>query len=504
MAQVAVDVAMESTSQEILEVCKIIRTMVTDVEKFDWKNFWANMATGELFSTKFYNYESSTNPAGEKLNASKGLVAVPSTETQKNQDDFAGRNAFNYIDCNFVVNDSNEKIPVAISGGNGFHNTGKVDVGVMTPPTYWGKEEFDGYYIIHFSDTPHPEVGCTIPTPWTDETLGYGMVTKYYAGLIDGVAYSSSGNAVYNFVSAQSANEALKKKGTGYMGSGSERTAYLLCMLWIKYATKNSQKYFRGFVDAGGNQYKVTESGENVNYVVISTAQAKNFYVGETVSIGTPGSNNNIDRGQTNMHSIANKTRITAIEAISDTSNSKIYVEKTGMTVTEDAYISSMLLHSGTTDNVLGADGYIANDGKHAFKLGGIEDGIGAYFISMNELWNKTTESTVDYYVRPKGTAWSSTATGWTKVATADLLNSSDDWIGDIDIDLATGVIWMKTKGSGDSVGVGDRIYKGGTGTGWREALLRGNLGNGWSAGLCCSYLWNEVSWSSWFCAFCI
>ncbi len=111
------------------------------------------MATGELFSTKFYNYESSTNPAGEKLNASKGLVAVPSTDKVKNQDDFAGRNAFNYIDCNFTMNDSGDKIPVAIKGGNGFSNTGKVDVGIMTPPTYWGKEEFDGYYIIHFSDT---------------------------------------------------------------------------------------------------------------------------------------------------------------------------------------------------------------------------------------------------------------------------------------------------------------------------------------------------------------
>ena len=42
MAQASVDIAMEKTSQEILEMCKIIRTMVTDVEKFDWKNFWAN------------------------------------------------------------------------------------------------------------------------------------------------------------------------------------------------------------------------------------------------------------------------------------------------------------------------------------------------------------------------------------------------------------------------------------------------------------------------------
>lgn len=503
MAQVAVDVAMESTSQEILEMVKIIRTMVTDVEKFDWKNFWANMATGELFSTKFYNYEKSTNPAGEKLNDSKRLVAKPSTETVKNQDDFAGRNAFNYIDCNFICNDSGQKIPVAISGGNGYSNIGKVDVGVMVPPTYWGIQEFDNYYIVHFSDKPHPEVECTTPTPWTDTDLGYGIVTKYYAGLIDGIAYSSSGNAVYNFVSAQSANTALGKKGVGYVGSGSERTAYLLCMLWIKYATKNSQTVFKGNT-SHNCQYKVIESGENVNYVVITTAQANNLYVGDTVSIGIPGADNNVDRGQTSLHSIANKTRITAIEAISGTSNSRVYVEKNGMAITEATYISSMPLHSGTTDNVLGADGYIANDGKHAFKIGGIEEGIGAYFISMNELWNKVTGSTVDYYIRPKGVAWSATASGWTLVGSADLLTTDDDWIGDIHIDLATGVFWMKTKGSGDAVGVGDRIYKGGTGTGWREALQRGNLGYGGSAGFCCAYLWFGVSWSNWNYVFCI
>nr|DAH21561.1 MAG TPA: hypothetical protein [Caudoviricetes sp.] len=33
MAQTSVDIAMEKTSQEILEMCKIIRTMVTDVDK---------------------------------------------------------------------------------------------------------------------------------------------------------------------------------------------------------------------------------------------------------------------------------------------------------------------------------------------------------------------------------------------------------------------------------------------------------------------------------------
>lgn len=503
MAQVAVDVAMESTSQKILDMLKIVKTMVTDVSKFDWKNFYQQMATDEVFSTKFYNYETSTSPNGEKMNDSMGLTAVPSTETVKGQDDFANRSAFQTLDCNFVIDENENKTPVAIKGGNGFYNTGKVDVGVMVPLTYWGIQQFDTYYIVHFATKPHPDLECTTVTPWCNEELGYGVLTKYYAGKIGDLLYSSSGNPIFNFASAQSGNTELQKKGTGYHGSGSERTAYLLCMLWIKYATKNSQSVFPGCSNFN-LQYKVAQADENVNYVVLTTTQANSLHVGATVSIGDATDHtNNLDRGQSYMRNIADKVRITAIESIEGTTNSRVYVEKVGMTITENTYISTMPLHSGTTDNVLGDDGYVVKDSKHAFKLGGIEDMVGAYFISMNELWNKTAASTVDYYVRGKS-AWSSTASGWTKVVTVDLLDSNDFWIGDLNVDLETGMTWYKVKGSGDSVGTGDRQYSGGTGTGWREALQRGYLGGDSNAGLSCVSLGGGVSGAFWFCALCV
>lgn len=503
MAQVAVDVAMESTSQEILDMLKIVKTMVTDVSKFDWKNFYQQMATDEVFSTKFYNYETSTSPNGEKMNDSMGLTAVPSKETVKGQDDFANRSAFQTLDCNFVIDENENKTPVAIKGGNGFYNTGKVDVGVMVPLTYWGIQQFDTYYIVHFATKPHPDLECTTVTPWCNEELGYGVLTKYYAGKIGDLLYSSSGNPIFNFTSAQSGNTELQKKGTGYHGSGSERTAYLLCMLWIKYATKNSQSVFPGCSNFN-LQYKVAQADENVNYVVLTTTQANNLYVGATVSIGDATDHtNNLDRGQSYMRNIADKVRITAIESIEGTPNSRVYVEKVGMTITENTYISTMPLHSGTTDNVLGDDGYVVKDNKHAFKLGGIEDMVGAYFISMNELWNKTTASTVDYYIRGKS-AWSATASGWTKVVTADLLDSNDFWIGDLNVDLKTGMTWYKVKGSGDSVGTGDRHYSGGTGTGWREALRRGALRFGSGAGISFADLWDGVADASWSYALCV
>ena len=85
-----------------------------------------------------------------------------------------------------------------------------------------------------------------------------------------------------------------------------------------------------------------------------------------------------------------------------------------------------------------------------------------------------------------------------------DLIDSNDCWIGDINIDLETGVDYLKTVGTGDSVGVGDKLYKGGTGTGYRGALKRGYLWSGGYGGFCCSDLRSVVSRALWYYAFCV
>ena len=517
MAIQSIALARQDTSEEILlmtkaleERVKMIQYMVYDLSKFDWSAFWADSATGEVFSTKFYYYETSTSPKGEKMNASVGLNATPSTETVRGEDTFGDKNAFSYIECNFECIENGTKHVTAIKGDSHFSRTGKVQVGIVTPPTYWAKEDHadEGYYIIHFSDRKdHPEIDAEfIPTPWTvapDGTeLGYGVVTKYYAGLIDGVPYSSSGLPILNFVSHNSARTYLDKLGENYYGSGSERTAYLLCMLWIKYQTKNSQNYFRG-CENYNIQVKVAEATEAQTYVVIPTSTANNLVIGSYVSIGDALENTNLDCGASYMRDIADKVMILRTEAIDGTGNSRVYLDTAPITCTETTYLSTMPWGSGACDDVLGHDGYVENNGKCPFVLGGVEDMVGAYYISLNEIWNKETQTTVSYYAR-KNAAWSNSAAGYEKIATCDMVNTSDVWIGDIDIDLATGIQYLRTEGSGDSVGVGDRMYKGGSGTGLREALQRGNLWGGSYDGLSFAYLWNDLSSVGWYFAVCV
>lgn len=482
-----------------------IANVILDASKMDFKSFFEARATGEVFSTKFYTYETSASPAGTKMNASVGLKATPSTETVKGRDDFAVRNAFATIDCNFTCNDAGKKIVSKIEGQAGFTRKGKVDVGVLVPQTYWGIEEHhnDGYYIVHFSDSPHPELGL-VSTPWCNDpngnAMGYGIVTKYYAGEIDGVLYSSSGLAPKGFISYNSGHEAFQKKGTGYFGSGSERSAYTLCMLWIKYATKNSQSVFKGctIFDV---QAKVAEATTGKTYVVIPTSSANSLVVGACVSIGDTGqTSTKTDRVDAKTYNIKNRVQITKIEEISGTSNSRVYLDTGSFNATETTWLSTEPCFSGTTDYVIGTDGYIANDSKHAFKIGGVEESIGAYFVSMNELWVKDSATVASYYVRGNAT-WNNTASGYTKVGTFDMKTTSDQWIGDVTMDVNTGVHYPRVYGSGDSVGAGDMHYKGGTVTGAREALRVGSLWYGSCAGFSLGALWYDPSIAGWGCA---
>ena len=94
--------------------------------------------------------------------------------------------------------------------------------------------------------------------------------------------------------------------------------------------------------------------------------------------------------------------------------------------------------------------------------------------------------------------------TNYKKVGEFTKEDSTDFWIGEVDIDLETGAEVPRTIGSGDSVGTGDRYYFGGAGIGFREFLMRGILWNWSSAGLSCLLGWHGLSHAGWDFAVCV
>lgn len=463
-------------------------------------------ATGERFSSFFYNLSEKDTDVGEKRNASVGLSCTPSTDKVLGQDDFAAFNAFFIKDCNFIVKDNGQKIPIALDGDKNFSRIGKVDVGVLTPPLYYGIERVTNGEIWHLSDKPLP--GLVLMPHCKDNSgrpMGYGIVPKYYAGRIGGILYGSSGLSVNNFISYQSLHTEMAKKGAGYVGCGSERSIFLKTMLRIKYAVSSSQNRFKGCTEYN-YQYAAAEAATGVNYITLTKSQANAFYVGCTVSVGEAGENTNLDRGKAYMRNIADKVLVTKIEAVDDT-YSRVYVDAAPFDVTTTTYISSMPLHSGQTDAVLGNDGYVANDGKHSFKIQGVEDGIGAYFVSSNEVMYKVTATKTIFYHRNFGDYTSDLAAmqkNWKNVGEFESPNSADVWIGEVNIDLETGAEVIRTIGSGEKSGTGDRYYFGGNRIGLLEHLSRGLLLFWSGAGASCLFGGRGLSTAGWDCAACV
>lgn len=509
-----INIANLENQEKILDYLTRIYGAVFDAGEIDWGAIFESRATGRLFSTKFYNYSVTQTGIGEFMNDSTGKTCNPSTLELQGQDDFAWENAFWNVDCNFTIDTNGVKRVTYIRGQSGFKDTGAVDVGVLTPPLYGTIEYVSDGYIMHFSDKEHPnsrpDLTLTL-LPWCKDRKGnpmpYGIVTKYYAGLIDNVPYSSSGNPIDNFESYQTTHTKMQTKGTGYIGSGSDRSFYLKWFLWIKYATLNSQTKFQGCTNYNA-QYVVSEAGSGVDYVVLTNSQAAAFYVGATVSIGDPGADpSSTERGNTNMRNIADKVKVTLIEDHGDGEHMKVHVEKTGMTITATTYISSMPLHSGQTDLVPGQDGQTANDGKHSFKIQGVEDGIGCYYINIDEVMDKETAEKTVLYSRNYGNYsndLSAIKSDWKKIAEFTNAGSQDIWIGEETFDIDTGASFVKTAGSGSSTGTGDRFYWGGEDVGAREKLERGLLWAGSSAGLSFVSGWFSLGYAHWGFAPCV
>lgn len=509
-----INIANLENQEKILDYLTRIYGAVFNAGEVDWGAIFSSRATGRLFSTKFYNYSVTQTGIGEFMNDSVGKTCEPSTLELQGQDDFAWENAFWNVDCNFTIDDNGVKHVTYIRGQSGFKDTGAVDVGVLTPPLYGTIEYVSDGYIMHFSDKEHPNSRPDLALellPWCKDRKGnpmpYGIVTKYYAGLIDNVPYSSSGNPIDNFESYQTTHTKMQTKGTGYIGSGSDRSFYLKWFRWIKYATLSSQTKFQGCTNYNA-QYVVSEAGSGVDYVVLTNSQAAAFYVGGAVSIGDPGAEpSSTDRGATNMRNIADKVRVTLIEDHGDGAHMKVHVESSNMTITDTTYISTMPLHSGQTDLVLGQDGQALNDGKHSFKIQGVEDGIGVYFINVDEIMYKETAEKTILYNRDGGsyqTELENIQSEWKEIAEFTSAGSADIWIGEEVIDIATGSTFVETIGGGSANGVGDRYYWGSAGTGLREKLERGYLGFGSAAGLSCVFGWRALSAAYWLFAPCV
>ena len=473
--------------------------------------FFGSMRNGKIYQTELYL--SVTNPTsdGTKTLANAGKVCEPSTDTVEGQDDYEGIGIFTWFNCNYVTNEYGRKVPTAVEGwGNDFKNDGSVDVGVIAMTPYWNVEEKDGKQIWTLSDTPNDEyglVGWETAKKEDGNFAPYVVHSKYVSGIgTDGLLRSFKNskperNQCYNNMITN-----YQKKGKGYWGGGKERNLYRILYQVIKYATKNEQTIFQGTTNYNFQYAAAVQRDTKETYFPVTNAQAANIIVGAYVSVGygsVNGSNVNNDRGVGTIHKYADDVKVLRIEDL-DENNKAVYLDvKEGFTTTPVAIsdtvnapitMSSMHWRSGSTDQVIGKhDGSLTSntDGKHPYRVMGIEDAVGGYIVYADSVMVFKEDYSKDVYIARRGTKHvtdeATIKSTYKLIGNIPANDGADFWIGDIGVDTETCAWFVKTVGSSDRQGWGDRCYAGGKNTsGTREDLGRGSLWNGANGGPVC------------------
>lgn len=482
-------------------------------------NYFALRRNGKVFTTKIYKWETSTSPAGVKMNANENMVAEPSVGRTEGRDDYAQYGLFHHFTCNFSVDENGFNHVDALEGQIGFTKYGKVQVGEVTMSAWFGIEDTTEAVLYHYSDsqtelTPYPMKESINP----DGTISPFMIhAKYAAGDIDGVPYSSKGLAPANGCQATQARNPVSytgmitymhKLGGHYCGTTSWDLFYRQLMMIIKYATTHSQSIMAGCTSySNQNQNLVEETG--VMRVVLTKAQAAGYVIGSYVSIGDVGSNTNKDRYFSYIHNKAYSVKVTKIEDVDD-SNAAVYVDAPeAFDTTLTTWITTMPWHSGATDEVAGSDGSPNNNtnGKDPYKIQGIETCIGAYEVLGNVVMDIVTGAdgnpARDVYVCEDASTLSSniaTVRANYKKAIAQVAYTAASWkyITEETTDQNLGIMIPTKVGGGSTTGFADGLYTDTGTSGQREWLALGGLDYGANAGLWildASAGWSGAAW---------
>ena len=482
-------------------------------------NYFALRRNGLVFTTKIYKYATSTSPVGVKMNANENMVCEPSVGRAKGRDDYERYGLFHHFTCNFSVDENGFNHVDALEGQTGFTKYGKVQVGEVTMSAWFGIEDTADAVLYHYSDsqtelTPRPMKESINP----DGTLSPFMIhAKYAAGDIDGMPYSSKGLAPANGCQAAQAKNPISytgmivymhKLGGHYCGTTSWDLFYRQLMMIIKYATTHSQSIMAGCTSYSfQNTNLVEETG--VSRVILTKSQAASYVVGSYVSIGEMGEATNKDRHNAYMHNLAYCAKILKIKDVDDV-NAAIYVDAPeAFDTTLTTCISTMPWRSGSTDEVAGSDGSLGNNtrGIFAFKIQGIETGVGAYEVLGNVVIDIVAGAdgnpARDVYVCQDASTLSSNIatirTNYRKAA-AQVAYTAASWkyISEETTDMDLCVMIPTGVAAGSTTGFADGLYTDTITSGQREWLALGGLDRGTVSGLwflSANYGWLNASW---------
>lgn len=357
--------------------------------------FSAAAATvSETYTSTFYLYDVSPSPVGSKKDANENLVCIPSTNNTAGRDDYAELPLFACFDCNYTIDGATlEPIVHAIKDVYGVYSPAPADslVGVLQM-SGWVRRTTDSTtktveYAAFRKDAgfkPLPEAVRA-----SDNSIRPFVIhAKYAAGYNAGNMLSSvSGVLPITSRPTEGGGASIthdtqitlwREWGDQYSASSLCDSAFLQTMFEIKYANLGSTNVMKG-CRSYDLAYKAAVSESGVKRIIVTPAQAANFVVGSSVSLGTSSERNSAD-----CYCVCPIARIASISAITLDSENYASInmdaDSSFNTLAGETYIVTQPWFTGSTDAVRGNDGSpIDNmDGKEPFKLQGVELMLGA------------------------------------------------------------------------------------------------------------------------------
>lgn len=483
---------------------------------------------GRTYSVFFEDADETMVCTGTKEDDNADVATpVPSTNVVRNENPYDDIPLFKPIECNGYADEDGELHITAVKGEPEFRSDGtKGDVcialktgyirtiidtvGVMGPlgkkgtkisvTDSWRESEYPGFPFIPYTAAIRPD-GSVRP---------YVLIPKHQAVNFNGSYYSLPGFAPAYNVSHNGQITTFRKRGDQYCGETCSDAEIWETLFMIVFANMNSQAVMVGCTGFS-DQYMAAVAEENVERIILTKKQAEYFPIGCCVSIGEMGSSANKDRGQSHMHNLANRVKVTKIEPLDDDSgNYALYVDNGGVTFNTSATtcISTMPWHTGSTDKVKGTCGspYSNTNGKEPFKFLGIEFALGQYVVRSDVILNGVYDAEADTYQQEIYTCYDckyfATAINehYKKLGYV-IPDSGNAWkyIKNLGFDVNFPHIRMASEYGGDSnKRFGDAVHTGTRANGTREFLSLGHLWSWSAAGLRLALLYHWLGNGHW------
>ena len=440
------------------------------------RRWFALLWDNNTYGTKLYKFATSPTPDGELIQASAELgAAKPGTNTTAAVDPYFPRGAFWAVEVAYEI-ENKEPVVKAVAGVNGVDRetllSGKFGMVGVAQKTGWVCDTADDNYYYHYYRAAPAyflaDANAYKPLPEGVAVDGnvrpFVIHAKYMAGRgADGKLTSASGLAVVNFIRMDGQRAEWKKRGADYCGICGCDLAFRMRMFWAKYGKKGNSGTLEG-CSGYDIQSKAAVSETGVARVLMTASAASGYLVGSTVSVGDVGTGTSTDRGVASMRAKADKARVLSVEDV--TVDGVAYKALNLDTATpfdtekDKTIVSTMPWHSGSCDNVQGADGSPTSctSGKEPFVIQLLECQPGGYAISADQLTEQVLTDTaythrLVFFRQAAQIATSITANAVRSPIVLTMpTTQTDQWIYEKDVEIdADGNMYPVDAGSGAS-----------------------------------------------------